>query len=119
MNKDILPVLDEISAILKKHDMVGLFVVGNPTHCDWRMDIEASWSCAKTEADETGRVALRVRSKLADFPSKEAQHKCMEATVGTFVTLSDVNRKLGLTLDEILVMLSKHVDFRGGSRTEE
>jgi len=24
MNKDILPVLDEISAVLKKHDMVGI-----------------------------------------------------------------------------------------------
>jgi len=28
MNKDIAPVLDEISAVLKKHDMVGLVVVG-------------------------------------------------------------------------------------------
>jgi hypothetical protein len=119
VNKDILPVLDEISAVLKKHDMVGLVVVGNPTHCNWRMEVEASWSCAWLEKDGTGRTALRVRSKLSEYPNREAQRKTMETTVGTFVTFNDVVGRVSPQLEQILIMLSKHVDFIGKSTDEK
>ncbi len=118
MNKEILPVLDEITAVLKKHDMVGLVIVGNKSHCDWRMDIEASWSCAKLEETDRGQ-AIRVRSKRADYPSAEAQHASLEMTVGTFVTISDVLRKLDGNVKEILLMLAKHITFFGRSKTED
>lgn len=119
MNKDIQPALDEISAVLKKHDMVGLVVVGNRSHCDWRMEVHASWSCAWLEEDDGGRQLLRVRSKLKDYPSKEAQKECMEATIGTFVTFNDTLIRLGENMEHILVTLAKSVDFIGKSTTED
>lgn len=118
MNQDILPVLDEISAVLKKHDMAGLVIVGNPTHVDWRMEIEASWSCAWLEQTETG-IILRVRSKQSEYPSKEAQKQTLEATVGTFVTFHDTLIRLDENVSQILVMLARHIDFLGKSTRED
>lgn len=119
MNKDLLPVLDEITAVLKKHDAVGLVMVGNRTHTDWRMDIEASWSCAWLEKDEQGRHLLRVRSKAKDYPSKEAQKESLQATIGTFVTFSDTLIRLGENVEQVLVMLAKNVEFMGKSTAED
>ncbi len=118
MNKDILPVLDEISAVLKKHDMVGLIIVGNPTHCDWRMEVAASWSCAWVEKDEQGRECVRIRAKAADYPNKEAQKKTVEATVGTFVTFGHTFKKLDEQLDTLLVAIAGQVAFLGKSTDE-
>lgn len=119
MNKEIKPVLDEISAILKKYDMTGIVAVANRTHCDYRMEIEASWSCARFEKDAGGNVLFRVRAKRADFPSAEAHHAALETTVGTFVTYSDILDCLNNNVQSVLVQLSKHVDFIGKSTREE
>jgi len=119
MNKEIAPALDEISAVLKKHDMVGMVIVGNRSHCNWRMTVEASWSCAWMDKNAEGQYLLRVRSKRADYPTKEAQNAALETTVGTFVTFSDVIRRLDDNVKSILVMLAKHIAFIGRSTTEE
>ena len=119
MNKDILPVLDEISAVLKKHDMAGLVMVSNANHCDWRMEIEASWSCAWLEKDASGFTVLRVRSKLKDYRNKETQKQTLEATVGTFVTFLDSLNILKERVSNILMMISKQVDFLGKSTRED
>lgn len=119
MNKDIEPVLDEISAVLKKHDMMGLVMVANRTHVDYRIEVEASWSCARLEKDAAGNCGVRVRSKLADYPSKAAQKECVEATVGSFVTFSDVMRRLQVDIGALLVAVSKQISFTGKSTRED
>lgn len=118
MNKEILPVLEEISAVLKRHNMVGLVIVGNETHCDWRIEIDASWSCARKETDAQGRECLRIRSKRADYPSKEEQKKTVEATVGTFVTFGHTLTFLGEQLHNLLLAIAGQVDFLGKSTDE-
>lgn len=119
MNKDIAKALDEITAVLKKHDMAGLVLVANPTHVDWRMHISPSWSCARFEEATGGGVMLRVRAKKEDFPTVADQKLCLERTVGTFVTFQDTMRALEGKLDDVLVMLSQHVNFMGRSDTED
>lgn len=119
MNPEILPVLDEISAVLKKHDMMGLVIVGNPSHCDWRMEVEASWSCARFEEQPDGKgVGIRVRSKRVDFASKWEQKRCLERTIGTFVTFQHWLKKMDEQLDPLLLAISKQVDFLGKSTDE-
>ena len=118
MNEKILPVLDEISAVLKKHDMMGLIIVGNETHCDWRMEVTASWSCAKVESEDEKGLAIRIRAKRADYPTPEAQKRCVEATVGTFVTFGHAMTKLNEQLDTLLIGVAKQVDFLGKSTDE-
>lgn len=125
MNPEILPVLDEISAVLKKHDMMGLVIVANPTHVDFRMEVEASWSCAKMEYTTVadGRRAVkgvRIRSKLAEYPSKEAQKETMTTTVGTFVSMTDAMAAMEENILMLLAMLDEAgVKFSGKSTRED
>lgn len=114
MNKDIAPALDEISAILKKHDMAGMVMVANKSHVDWRMHVNTTWSCASFDG-----VELRVRSKLVDYPSREAQKECLESTVGTFVAFHDILERLKENVSTVLVTLSKHIEFNGKTTADQ
>lgn len=60
MNAEILPVLEEISAVLKKHDMTGLFIVGKQDAL--RLSYRDR---GELELRENGRVAGR-RLRAAD-----------------------------------------------------
>jgi hypothetical protein len=119
MNKEILPVLEEISAVLKKHDMTGLVIVGNRSHVDWRIEIEASWSCAWLERQPDSSLLLRVRSKRGDYPTQAAQNESLDRTVGTFVSFSDALVRLNENVEQVLVMLSKYMTIEGKSTTED
>lgn len=119
MNKEILPVLDEISAVLKKHDVAGLVMVANQNHCDWRMEVSPSWSCAWIEKDGEGKEMIRIRSKKEDYPTSEARNKTLEVTIGCFVTFGDSLDRLRSNINQLLVMISKHVKFIGMSRRED
>ncbi len=119
MNKEILPVLDEISAVLKKHDMGGLVMVANQSHVDFRMEISPSWSCARTVMDEEGNLAaIRIRAKREEYPSAEAQKECLEKTIGTFVTFDHTMTVLQEQIKAVLAMVAKQVDFLGKSTRE-
>ena len=115
MNKSIAPVLDEITALLKKHDLVGLVMVGDEQTVDYRMEVGASWSCAWLEQTPDGQVALRIRSRREDYPDAAERTKKLENTVGTFVTLLDCTQALEKNLEQVLVMIAKSVKFDGKS----
>ena len=120
MNPEILPVLDEITAVLKKHDMTGIIIVGNRSHMDWRVHVEASWSCAKPEeVDGLSGVAIRIRCKREDFPSAEAQRACLERTIGMFVSAGDVMIRIQENIEGLLAQVSESVSFLGRSTREE
>lgn len=112
--------LDEIEQILKKHDMTGLMIVGNETNVDWRLQVEASWSCAKSEpVPGKNMSAFRIKAKAEDFPNKEAQKKCVEATIGNFVSTIDVMDRIREQLVKILTIINKSVPFIGRSTRED
>jgi len=118
MNPEIAPAIKEIHAVLKKYDMAGLIIVANKTHTDYLMEIEPSWSCARLEQkDDT--IEIRVRSKLVDYPSPEAQKDSLEKTVGVFVTFHDILRCLQKNVETVLVMIGRNIPFDGRSTREE
>lgn len=121
MNADILPVLDEITAVLKKHDMTGLIIVGNGTHVDWRLEIEATWSCARIEPDHghpNAGAFVRIRSQRSKYPSAAAQKETLQATIGNFVSMSHALDILQENLTALLTMIGQKVDFLGKSTDE-
>jgi len=118
MNKEIEPALDEIGAVLKKHDMAGLVIIGNATHCDWRMEVSASWSCAQKEPHPNGGDTIRIKAKRADYPSDEAQKKTVERTIGMFVTFDHTLTHLQKNLEKLLIAISGQVNFLGKSTDE-
>lgn len=119
MNPQIQPALEEVAAVLRKHNMAGIVMVANATHCDYQMEISPSWSCAKFETDGKGNVSVRILSKLANYPNKEAQKAALEATIGMFVTFNDVMARLTEQNNKLLVMLGREVQFVGRSTLEQ
>jgi hypothetical protein len=76
--------MEEIKAVLKKHDCMGAIILVSPTHSEFLFHPEASWSVVHFEDDPDGPQGaqmIRIRSKRADFPSKEAQRAANEASV--------------------------------------
>ncbi len=71
-------VVDEIQAILRKHDLAGVAFVASPTHTNYLLELTPSWVCMRMEGENT----LRIRCKAADFPDKPAADAAMERTVG-------------------------------------
>lgn len=74
--------LTEMLAIAKERDLAAMLIVHSANQMEFAMHLNASWSCAWVEPDEGKGMQLRIKSKLADYPSKEAQQKAIEATVG-------------------------------------
>lgn len=118
MNKDILPVLDEISAVLKKHDMMGLIFVANGTHVDFRMEVSASWSVAKLEFHE-GNVLVRIRCTKAEIPDDAERKSKVEKTVGTFVSFDHCLDAMGENIQGLLKRIAQQLPFQGKSIREE
>jgi hypothetical protein len=116
VNKDLEPAIAELRAVLKKHDVTGLIIVGNKTHVDFSMEVEASWSCAKLTHGEDGHAHIRIKALSQDFPNKEDHKEVLENTIGMFVTFNDVMRHLTEGINTILVRASKQVSFSGHSR---
>ncbi len=50
---------------------------------------------------------MRIRSKLAEYPSKEAQKKTMEDTLGTLLGFGDLSRQAVANMESVQKMLSE------------
>jgi hypothetical protein len=117
MNPDLLPVLDEITAVLKKHDVAGVIIVGNKTHTDWRLEVEPSWSCTRIENFED-HIGVHFRSKRSEYPSREKQVETLRLTVATFLGFGDCLVKLKEQNDAILDVIAHHIDVSHVSKEE-
>lgn len=67
----------EIFSILNKFDIAGAFTIVSPTHAEFRMKIDPSWSCAYFEASD----CVRFRAKKLDFKSKAEHMRVLDASV--------------------------------------
>lgn len=75
----------EIEAVLKKHDLAGVVVLHTPGMAEFFYDITPSYSCVSfNEATQY----LRVKSKLADYPSAEEQRHDQAATANMTIGLA-------------------------------
>jgi phosphopantetheinyl transferase (holo-ACP synthase) len=110
----LIEAMEEIKAVLKKHDVAGVVILGSQSHAEYLFEVSPSWSCATL--DENG--LLHVRAIASEFGSKEARNKAVDDTVGMFVTLNDATRFVTSQLDKLLVLLSKHMKINGKSTFE-
>lgn len=67
----------EISAIFKKYDIGGYVVLTSPTHVEFVLEVDPTWSCATWEDKQEGRLRFKVSSK--DM-GKERAHQLAEKT---------------------------------------
>jgi len=100
--------MEEIKAVLKKHDCAGMIALTSESHVEYLNEFKASWSCAWIEEFPDGSVGVRVRAKRKDFPSHEAQNKAVSLTVGMFLAFANMAEKQQAQIKDILAMLLPH-----------
>jgi len=99
--------MKEIQAVLKKHDCAALVTLASPSHTEYLYEIAPSWSCAWLQPTPEG-FAIRVRSKLKDYPSKDAQKKAIESTTGMFLAFANMAERQQAQMGQLIAMLGKH-----------
>lgn len=105
--------MEEIKAVLTKHDLAGVILLQSATHGEFLYELSPSWSCARLVDG-----GIRVRSKLVDYPSAEAQKKSQEETVGMLAGFVDMLASAEDDLFKVVRMLSTRVDFSHFTRRE-
>jgi len=104
MNKEYDPELkkcaEELKVLFKKYDVMGSVTIASPSHSEFLMHVEATWSVSKWEGD-----AIRFRSKKEDWPSKAAQDKATEATVHGIESIRWLNAKMHDNMSQLIEML--------------
>ena len=79
----------EIMGVLKKYDMAGAITVISKERAAFRYHFP-TWSVVKLHEATDGGVGVRIRSKAADFSSKEAQQKANELSAHIIYQMRDI-----------------------------
>lgn len=103
--------MEEIKAVLTKHDIGGICLLQSKTHGEWLNHITPNWSCARIETDGTNDI-LRVKAKVADYPSKEAQQETVRLTVSMLCGFRDGADRVSSNMAAILGMISEHTEIQ-------
>lgn len=74
----------EITSVLRRHDMAGAITLVSKERAMFKY-IFPTWSCIRIEGDN-----LRFRSKLSDYPSREAQHEAAELSTHIVLQMRDI-----------------------------
>lgn len=96
--------MEDIKAVLRKHDIMGCAVLASPTHSEFLCEPGATWSVAKIE-NINGEPGIRFRSKREDWPSKEAQDAATAATVHGLESVRWLSLKLSDQMGQLVDML--------------
>jgi hypothetical protein len=113
--------MEEIKAILKKHDVGGVVILHTPGHSEYLHKLDPSYSCAKVDGNE-----VRIRAKLQeDFKGdKDAWYKKVRDTVNMFNLLASTCGNTAMSLFEISQKLdsivdAEHTDLGHSSHTDQ
>jgi hypothetical protein len=79
----------EIMGVLKKHDMAGAITVISKERAAFRYHFP-TWSVVKLQEAPDGGLAVRIKSKAADFASREAQNTANELSAHIVYQMRDI-----------------------------
>src|SRR5262245_25917454 len=99
--------VDEILAVLKKHDLAGTCFISSQSHVHYLHHMEATWSCIYFIEDAKGQ-GVRFRIQRSEFPTDEAYKKASEDSVGLLQGTLDAMRNTSEVYTEILTRLIAH-----------
>jgi hypothetical protein len=103
----------EVKEVLAKYDIGAIVLLASPTHSEYLYEFSPTWSCAKIEGAQ-----LRVKALRADFPSEEAQVKCLKETIGMLAGFADLSAQSLEALTRVLKMLGEHLNIAHQSKHE-
>lgn len=112
------PIMAEIEAVLKRHDVAGVVMIQSQTHIEYLMEIAPTWSCCWCERHAEG-LLLRVKAKRADYPTADAHHKVLHDTVGMIMGFTDCARSVAGNLEMVAARIADKVPFNHVTVEEE
>ncbi len=107
--------MEEIKAILIKHDIAAVVVLHSPPFSEYSTHINPSYSCASFVDN-----VFRVRAKAEDFGGNvEIRNQKLKDTANMLHHLSTVGKQISSGLAEVSEQVDKHLDAEhvGGSHT--
>jgi hypothetical protein len=99
----------EIMGVLKKYDMAGAITVISKERAAFRYHFP-SWSVVRLQEAPDGGLAVRIKSKAADFPSREAQHKANELSAHIVYQMRDVATNTYGMCTIVAEKMNEHLD---------
>lgn len=99
--------IEEIKAVLSKHDLAGMVMVQAPKESAFLNVIDPSWSVAKYEETREG-TAIRIRAKAEHFPSRAAQKEAVEWTCGMVIGFMLQAERTREQFEQIAGVLGQH-----------
>lgn len=109
--------MEQIKAVLKKHDIGGIVVLGSQTHTQFSREYTPTWTCISLE-EHDGKTVLRVKALRKDFSSLEAHKKCLEDSMGLLAGFADAIENEREQLVAVLLQIAKTVQFEHVSKLE-
>lgn len=103
---NIQQAMDEIEAILRRHDLGGVAFLVSPSHSHYHYFLSPSWSCAYF----TQEGELRVKALIADFKTPAQQHKVVESTAHMVYQIRDLNALSFTHMGKIIDLLEQHYE---------
>ncbi len=94
--------MEEIKAILKKHDIAGVISLHTPGHGEFFMGIEPTYSCAKLMPN-----GVHFKAKKEDYNNELKRHTDMRDTVNMITILTDLTAKNAYNLIGVSEELNK------------
>lgn len=110
--------MEEIKAVLKKHDIGGVVVLASETHMEYLHEIAPTWSCVRFEAGEGGVYGVRVRALAKDFPSKQAHQKCLSDSIGMIMGFANALEHSRELMMVIIRMVGNKIPFEHMTKHE-
>lgn len=102
--------INEIKAILERHDLAGLVIVSSLNDVAFLNKIDPTWSCAwMEESGPDGQVTVRIRSQIKEYGGdKERQKIEVEGTTGMFISFMNWADKTLGNMVSITTMLGQN-----------
>lgn len=106
--------MEEIKAIIEKYDVAGVVNLHAPGHGEFYQNLTPSYSVLLPQKDEQGvLIGYRFRSRSEDYEGdKKKQRQGKEDTINMLQIFQDTFAFQFKRIDQVLQMLSKHIDFK-------
>ena len=114
---NLLTAMEEIKAILLKHDIAANVVLSSRTHMEFLRHLETTWNALKIEEQGDG-FTIRFRCKRADYQTREAWQEALRLSVGTMAGFKDALEADTTAMKELLIMCGESMQIQHVSREE-
>lgn len=105
-------VRDEITAIIKKHDLTGMIVLQDCKRGVHSVQLQATWNATTHEDKGT----IRIKADSASGPVEEAEK--LKNSVGSLLALMDVLNNRAKELEGLAMEIAKQVKFEHMTKFE-